>query len=653
MNRPLRHKITNAFGRLLIPITGLLSLAWFLIRVVPRPSRAAYPCQAAAFPIASAFVLWMASAVASWAGLRQARLLFVRGRFGLAALALIVSLGAGTYAVLEGADPANATPLAGRFEPSEGANQPMGIGQGIFPGRVVWIHEPEAATWDGVNGKWWTDDNTDPVLVAQMLSDGLQGLTGTTGDADAWVTLFRHFNRTHDRGDVGYQAGEKIAAKFNFNQTNARSSGNESYTGPQLALAFLHQLVDIAGVADTDITIYDATRAAPKPLIDAVHAVYPGVRFVGFVASSTGNIAHERGEQIAFSMPLTLERRGGNPTFVPKSADDATYVINVAIMKGHDLAGVTVAGKNLFGSISSDYAGGEKTNNAPAAAGFHPYTSVHDFGNGPSGTGDWDFGGRDMGTYNPIVDLIGHRDLGGKTLLYLVDGLYSTRRQNEHLTNGDRFTTEPFGEKNWPSSIFLSQDPLAIDSVCLDFLTAEPTQTNVYGNVDNYLHEAAQADNPPSGLYYDPEGDGTTLNSLGVHEHWNNPVDRQYSRNLGFPGGIELFIPGQSPVTAISEARQIEATPTSWTLGGYPNPFNPAVTITWSQPEAGAVRLAVFDAIGQRVATLHEADRTAGTYEVTWDGTDDAGHPMASGVYTALLSRDGQRQSVTRLTLVR
>ena len=49
--------------------------------------------------------------------------------------------------------------------------------------------------------------------------------------------------------------------------------------------------------------------------------------------------------------------------------------------------------------------------------------------------------------------------------------------------------------------------------------------------------------NPPSGTVYDPEGDGTRLASLGVHEHWNNPTDKQYSRNLGTGNGIELVVP--------------------------------------------------------------------------------------------------------------
>ena len=62
----------------------------------------------------------------------------------------------------------------------------------------------------------------------------------------------------------------------------------------------------------------------------------------------------------------------------------------------------------------------------------------------------------------------------------------------------------------------------------------------VYGNVDNYLHEAALAHRPPSKTVYKSSGDGVAPACLGAHEHWNNPTDKQYSRNLGKRKGIEL-----------------------------------------------------------------------------------------------------------------
>jgi len=63
---------------------------------------------------------------------------------------------------------------------------------------------------------------------------------------------------------------------------------------------------------------------------------------------------------------------------------------------------------------------------------------------------------------------------------------------------------------------------------------------------DDYLAEAALADHPSSGTFYDPEADGVRMESLGVHEHWNDPLHKQYSRNLGMGAGIKLT----SPATA-------------------------------------------------------------------------------------------------------
>ena len=62
------------------------------------------------------------------------------------------------------------------------------------------------------------------------------------------------------------------------------------------------------------------------------------------------------------------------------------------------------------------------------------------------------------------------------------------------------------------------------------------------------MHQAADNTNWPEGISYDPENDGVALQSLGVHEHWNNEEDKQYSRNMGTGDGIELItiMPGIS-----------------------------------------------------------------------------------------------------------
>ncbi len=146
---------------------------------------------------------------------------------------------------------------------------------------------------------------------------------------------------------------------------------------------------------------------------------------------------------------------------------------------------------------------------------------------------------------------MGHRELGGKTLLYLVDGLFAGRNW---YSAPARWNLPPFNG-DWPSSVFVSQDPVAIDSVCYDFLWIEWRDYPQMSGADDYLTEAALAADPPSRAFYDPEADGVRLESLGVHEHWNNPLDRQYSRNLGISAGIELTHPVKADFDGNSQVR--------------------------------------------------------------------------------------------------
>jgi hypothetical protein len=66
----------------------------------------------------------------------------------------------------------------------------------------------------------------------------------------------------------------------------------------------------------------------------------------------------------------------------------------------------------------------------------------------------------------------------------------------------------------------------------------------------------------------------------------------------------------------------------------YPNPFNPTTTIAFSIKQRARVKIDVFNVAGERVRTLLDETRTAGSYtDVRWDGTDAAGSPVASGIY--------------------
>ncbi|MBN2411920.1 T9SS type A sorting domain-containing protein [candidate division KSB1 bacterium] len=74
--------------------------------------------------------------------------------------------------------------------------------------------------------------------------------------------------------------------------------------------------------------------------------------------------------------------------------------------------------------------------------------------------------------------------------------------------------------------------------------------------------------------------------------------------------------------------------PTDYTLAqNYPNPFNPTTTIEYKLPESGKIKLTVYNVMGQKVATLHNGFQRTGTHQVIWNGTDDLGKAVTSGVY--------------------
>jgi hypothetical protein len=518
-----RHVHAPEKWRLAGVLAGLGALVWFLARVLPKPSRAAYPCQRVAAPAAAGFIGWCFWSLASLGVLRLLKMR-LRGATGIAVVgtaaltgtfAVIVACGGGSES-----EPAQEpqAPTAEVYTPPDAPNTPMGEAKGLNPGRVVWAHDPDATSWNGSTGNWWSNDNTSQPAVDKMMSDSVKWLTGRATDAAAWSAIFRSFNKAHGRGDVGYAAGETISVKLNLNNSLTNDDvDNQIDASPHMVLALIKQLVDQAQIPAANITIYDAStvseynpaRHIPDRIYDKCNAPYPGVHWVDGAGENGRTKSDWTVNAVKYSDAVPRDTLGGQN--LSTAATSATYMINFALLKGHEGQGVTLTFKNHYGSIGHVNHKGTLGADAPQ--------------------------------YNVFVDLMGHKDLGGKTVLYLIDGLYGSR-----LASGGplKWAMSPF-DGDWPSSLFMSQDPVAIDSVAWDFIHTEWATMPDLKYSDKYLHEAALAGNPPSGTVYDPEGDGTRIASLGVHEHWNTFWQKQYSRNLSASGtGIELvtaFVP--------------------------------------------------------------------------------------------------------------
>lgn len=402
--------------------------------------------------------------------------------------------------------------------------KPLGKGQGIHPGRVVWAHDPGVVQWQGPeDGRWWEGDHIKQDRVNRMMDQAVCQLTGANSVRDAWNALFRHHNKQRQGSPQAYQPGQKIAIKPNWvgliyreNVTDGETyrfirRDNYMNTSPQVLLALLRQLVDEAGVKQSDITICDTLAYLVHEFYDILHGAYPDVQYMDH-GGKFGRIKVEASET-----PLYWSCRPQNVAqdVLPKCFAEADYLINLANFKAHTGAGVTLCAKNHFGSLIRWPAQQEYYDLHPN--GFSAATAV----------------------YRPLVDLMGHAHLGGKTVLCLIDGLFSGVHPRDPVPQ--KMHVPPM-ENQWSCSLFASQDQVAIDSVCFDFLYAEGTSFARKSGTDDYLHEAALADNPPSGTFYDPNHAEPTqrLAGLGVHEHWNNPQEKKYSRNLGGKEGIEL-----------------------------------------------------------------------------------------------------------------
>lgn len=396
-------------------------------------------------------------------------------------------------------------------------HEPYGNGVGAMPGRVVWAHDPDSVVWDG-SGYWWNPDHFDEDLVLNMVNDSIASLGGKETAAEGWEALF--WNRNERNGNAGgYVAGQKIAIKANINGSavfDDDTSGETqmSYTNPVLLKTLLISLVEQAGVSPSDITVYDVSRLFPDYMVEMCRSgILEGVHFVD---RNTG--VADKNVPVNWSYEFS-----GKVNYVPTCVTEADYVINLANLKGHSY-GITLCGKNHFGSFINGNA-----MRPPEGANLHQWLTKNE-----------------MGIYSPLVDLMVNWQYGDKTVLYMLDALICAVSEGSSMTGDNtRWQQEPFNG-GYTSSIFASQDPVAIDSVGADFLMNEPTVTENNGSlrnnptVENYLHEAALIGNPPSGtVYYN--GNGEKVTNAGVHEHWNNAQQKQYSRNLGGSEGIELI----------------------------------------------------------------------------------------------------------------
>ncbi|MDE7436894.1 MAG: DUF362 domain-containing protein [Muribaculaceae bacterium] len=479
-------------------------------------------------------------------------------KIGLGALlmlqcGLMVAQGTWNKEKYPDAEPINET-LIPEFTWQPGvSNRPVGIAKGIYPGRVVMSRYPEACKWKGrwqlEEDQWFLPENTDIDKVREMVSATICKLTGAKNDKDAWKKIFEY----HNNGKGGYRPGQVVAVKVNLNNAKAREkASNMSDTAPQMILAMVEQLVKGAGVDPKDIIIYDGRRPIAAEILNIIWGEYPDVKFVqddpGIrdyqpVNPKTGDYSLLQKPEWVEGVEFSHGQFSG-AKLIPKQIFDADYIVNLAMLKLHSYpynymemgdegqTAVTMTAKNHAGSVRAPWE-------------MHHFLNTQQDGKPHA--------------YSPLVDLNASPNLGAKTILYVLDGLYSGRK---HGTYPIHFPNAPFYNKvdeyenpEWPACFLASLDEVALESVGLDLLYAQSlnnTEPDFYNvprilvrnNASDYLIEMADPQNAPSGVKY--KQGGKPVESLGVFEHWDSPETMRYTRNLDPKNGkgIEfIYIP--------------------------------------------------------------------------------------------------------------
>ena len=350
---------------------------------------------------------------------------------------------------------------------------------------MVHVHDPDATNW---SGSGWYGSAVSQSVVDDMVRVGLQNLTSKSTWADVWETLFSRVEA------AGYQAGQKIAIKVNFNNSGGNGgctgTGNRIDALPHPVKALIAGMVG-AGVQQNDMWIYDATqgggRTIPDRFRNPILSSYPNVQFYGYT-DCAGVHAVSYGKHSS----LTVQFSDSHLTdrLLADVLYDATYLINMPIIKEHGIHPVSLGFKNHFGSIDQiERAGSDSLHDH-----ISPSSSLY------------------RSDYSPLVDISRNPNIKDKTILTVGDGLYGAYG----ATAVPPTSWKTFNDA--PNSFLFSTDPVATDCVMIDLLVAEGWVTNQ--KAYDYLFAAQNA-----GLGV---CEGTSQNPGG--DPWQTPYGSGYSK---------------------------------------------------------------------------------------------------------------------------
>jgi hypothetical protein len=220
---------------------------------------------------------------------------------------------------------------------------------------------------------------------------------------------------------------------------------------------------------------------------------------------------------------------------------------------------------------------------------------------------------------------------GGLTFINIPGSITTTYNpNNRNMGNGITGTTSAWTLAKFPLNNFAGQ------SVVLGFryntdagTLGEGFYADDFYPIESFQHIDTLNSNIPTNFYH--------LSDLSEGSYYYEVRARDAQGQLsGFSNRVIAMV---HPLSAVDEPNL----PVSLSLNqNYPNPFNPNTTISFTIPGKTQVELSVYDVTGAKVATLMNSELAAGSYHVSFDGHDESGKPLSSGVYFYRLKADNQ-----------
>lgn len=239
------------------------------------------------------------------------------------------------------------------------------------------------------------------------------------------------------------------------------------------------------------------------------------------------------------------------------------------------------------------------------------------------------------------------------------------------------------------NNYFLEQELLEYFTT-VDTISAEPWMNqrtiDMFAGNDKYVEENNTFvdpifTNPPGGLTEfielykqwfgiipttTPSPNTAWYANLRFDPDWPITVDFSYATSLigtdGEPvGDLDWYTaggkhldPAEFPVNPSSVNKNNADVPTEYALDqNYPNPFNPSTTITFKLLDSGKITLNIFNILGHKVRTLVDEKKVSGQYTVIWNGKDDHGQKLSSGVYFYRLATENKLLATRKMLMLK